>query len=57
MIAVRDRLGGEMKKTLVGCLALLGEDARPSDGPVDIVIEARSSGRSARRAPGSQAAL
>src|SRR5262245_65539094 len=30
-----------MKKTLVGCLALLGEDARPSDGPVDIVIEGR----------------
>ena len=41
MIAVRDRLGGEMKKTLVGCLALLGEDARPSDGPVDIVIEGK----------------
>ena len=30
-----------MKKTLVGCLALLGEDARPSDGPVDIVIEGK----------------
>ena len=28
-----------MKTTLAGCLALLGEDARPSDGPVDIVIE------------------
>lgn len=30
-----------MKKTLVGCLALLGEDARSSDGPVDIVINGR----------------
>jgi 5-methylthioadenosine/S-adenosylhomocysteine deaminase len=28
-----------MKKTLVGCLALLGPTARPSDGPVDIVID------------------
>jgi guanine deaminase len=28
-----------MKKTLVGCLALLGDGARPSDGPVDIAIE------------------
>lgn len=30
-----------MRKTLVGCLALLGEDARPSEGPVDIVIDGR----------------
>jgi 5-methylthioadenosine/S-adenosylhomocysteine deaminase len=30
-----------MKKTLVGCSALLGEDARPSGGPVDIVIEGK----------------
>ena len=30
-----------MRKTLVGCRALLGEDARPSEGPVDIVIEGR----------------
>ncbi len=30
-----------MTKTLVGCLALLGEDARASDGPVDIVIEGK----------------
>jgi 5-methylthioadenosine/S-adenosylhomocysteine deaminase len=30
-----------MKKTLVGCLALLGEDARPSDHPVDVVVEGR----------------
>jgi guanine deaminase len=30
-----------MKKTLVGCLALLGQGARPSDGGVDIVIEGR----------------
>src|SRR5438874_5785663 len=29
------------KKTLVGAIALLGEDARPSDGPVDIVIDGR----------------
>jgi 5-methylthioadenosine/S-adenosylhomocysteine deaminase len=28
-----------VRKTLVGCLALLGEDALPSDGPVDIAIE------------------
>jgi len=28
-----------VRKTLFGCLALLGEDARPSDGPVDIVID------------------
>ncbi|MBI4725397.1 MAG: amidohydrolase family protein [Rhodomicrobium sp.] len=28
-----------MKKTLVGCLALLGPEARPGSGPVDIVIE------------------
>lgn len=31
----------EIKKTLAGCLALLGEDARPSNGPVDIVIEGK----------------
>src|SRR6266404_1639868 len=30
-----------MRKTLIGCLALLGEDARPSDGPVDAVIDGR----------------
>lgn len=30
-----------MNKTLVGCRALLGEDARPSDGLVDIVIKGR----------------
>jgi 5-methylthioadenosine/S-adenosylhomocysteine deaminase len=30
-----------MTTTLVGCRALLGEAARPSDGPVDIVIEGR----------------
>jgi 5-methylthioadenosine/S-adenosylhomocysteine deaminase len=30
-----------MTKTLAGCLALLGEDARPSNGPVDIIIEGR----------------
>ena len=30
-----------MTKTLVGCIALLGEDARPSDGAVDIIIEGR----------------
>ena len=29
------------KKTLVGAIALLGEDAIPSDGPVDIVIDGR----------------
>ena len=28
-----------MRKTLTGCLALLGEDATPSDGRVDIVID------------------
>ena len=28
-----------MRKTLTGCLALVGEDARPTDGPVDIVID------------------
>ncbi len=28
-----------MRKTLTGCLALLGEDAVASDGPVDIVID------------------
>jgi 5-methylthioadenosine/S-adenosylhomocysteine deaminase len=28
-----------MRKTLVGCLALLGPEAKASDGPVDIVIE------------------
>lgn len=26
---------------MTGCLALVGEDARPSDGPVDIVIDGR----------------
>ena len=41
MFAVRDRLAGGNKKTLAGCLALLGEDARPSNGPVDIVIEGK----------------
>lgn len=30
-----------MRTTLVGCLALMGEGARPSDGPVDVVIEGR----------------
>ena len=30
-----------MRKALVGCLALVGEDARPTDGAVDIVIEGR----------------
>ncbi len=30
-----------MRKTLVGCHALLGEDAHRSDGPVDIVIEGK----------------
>ena len=30
-----------MKITLVGCLALLGPEARPSDGAVDIVIEGK----------------
>jgi 5-methylthioadenosine/S-adenosylhomocysteine deaminase len=30
-----------LRKTLVGCLALVGEDARPTDGAVDIVIEDR----------------
>ncbi|MFC5068540.1 amidohydrolase family protein [Flaviflagellibacter deserti] len=30
-----------MKKTIIGCLALIGEDARPSDGPVDIEIDGR----------------
>ncbi len=34
--------------TLAGCLALLGEDARPSYGPLDIVLKA---GRIARIAP------
>jgi 5-methylthioadenosine/S-adenosylhomocysteine deaminase len=28
-----------VRMTLIGCLALVGEDARPSAGPVDIVIE------------------
>ena len=28
-----------MRKTLAGCLALIGEDARASNGPVDIVID------------------
>jgi len=28
-----------MRKTLAGCHALLGEDARPSNGPVDVVID------------------
>src|SRR5579864_6614217 len=31
-----------MKKTLVGCLALLGPDAKASDGPVDIVLDGGS---------------
>ena len=31
-----------MRTTLVGCRALLGEAATPSDGPVDIVIDGRS---------------
>jgi guanine deaminase len=31
-----------MKKTLAGCLALLGPEAKASDGPVDIVIEGKS---------------
>src|SRR6266705_2669820 len=30
-----------VRKTLVGCFALLGEDARPSEQPVDIVIDGR----------------
>lgn len=30
-----------MKKTISGCLALIGEEARPSDGPVDIVIDGK----------------
>ena len=30
-----------MRKTLVGCHALLGENARPSDRPVDVVVEGR----------------
>jgi 5-methylthioadenosine/S-adenosylhomocysteine deaminase len=30
-----------LRKTLVGCLALVGEDAQPTDGAVDIVIEGR----------------
>jgi 5-methylthioadenosine/S-adenosylhomocysteine deaminase len=30
-----------LRKTLVGCLALVGEDARPTDEAVDIVIEGR----------------
>jgi 5-methylthioadenosine/S-adenosylhomocysteine deaminase len=30
-----------MKKTISGCRALFGEEARPSDGPVDIVIEGK----------------
>jgi len=28
-----------MRKTLAGCHALLGEDARPSNGPVDVVVD------------------
>ena len=28
-----------MKKTILGCLALIGEEARPSQGPVDIEID------------------
>ena len=31
-----------MRKTLIGCYALLDEDARPSDGPVDVVIDGRT---------------
>jgi 5-methylthioadenosine/S-adenosylhomocysteine deaminase len=31
---------GIVRKTLLGCVALIGEDARP-DGPVDIVVEDR----------------
>jgi guanine deaminase len=41
-------------KTLVNCNALLGEDARPSDGPVDIVIDGnriRDIGPTGRRPP------
>ena len=30
-----------MRKTLLGCVALIGEDARPTDGSVDIVVEDR----------------
>jgi 5-methylthioadenosine/S-adenosylhomocysteine deaminase len=30
------------RKTLVGCLALLGEAAKPSAGPVDIVIDGKT---------------
>lgn len=30
-----------MKKTIVGCLALVGDEARPSEGRVDIVINGR----------------
>src|SRR5437762_254676 len=30
-----------VRKTLVGALALLGDDARPSNGAVDIVIDGR----------------
>lgn len=30
-----------MTKTLAGCRALLGEDARPSNGPVDIIVKGR----------------
>jgi 5-methylthioadenosine/S-adenosylhomocysteine deaminase len=37
----RQAKGKFVRKTLVGCLALLGEDARPSDGLVDIVIDGR----------------
>jgi hypothetical protein len=41
LIVVRARPVGENEKRLVGCLALLGEDARLSDGPVNIVIEGK----------------
>src|SRR6266536_1582557 len=30
-----------LRKTLVGCHALIGESVRPTDGPVDIVIDGR----------------
>jgi 5-methylthioadenosine/S-adenosylhomocysteine deaminase len=30
-----------MRKTLTGCIALLGEEAQPSEGPVDVIIEGR----------------
>jgi len=36
-----NRCGKLMTKTLVGCLALVGEEAQPSNGPVDIIIEGR----------------